>query len=802
MKTSAAIKAPPTDDEESPTRTAALSEAARVLPRSPAEADASLEETLLRERTLSESIINSLPGVFYLFDQTGKFLRWNRNLEKVTGYSAEEIARMHPLDLCAIGEKHLVAAAIQEVFNKGRTEVESSIVARDGTRTPYYFTGSLMRFHDRACVIGTGIDIAESKRAERRDAAISKLAKSLGSATTAEQAALIIGDIADELFGWDACAVNLYPGGVVYPILNMDRIDGKRVSTPHKDIHSKPSPRAQHIMQHGPKLFLVDNPAGHAPDTNAFGDTSRPSASSMMAPILHRSTAIGILSFQSYTPRAYDEQDLAALQTLADYCSGALERIRAEQELKSSELRFQTVWENAVEGMRLTDADGKIVAVNKAFCELVGMQAKELVGCTFTTIYADAENLDAFLREYQDGFRAGTFQKLIERKATLRSGRKVDLQVTNSYVELSGNQQLLLGLFRDVTAQKRAAEELRKSEAQLRLVWENSLDGMRLLDEGGNFKMVNEAFCRLVEMPREELLGRPLSIIYEASRQDEVMRAHLEYFRSRQLPPQHEKEIVLWNGKKLEVEVSSSLLEVERQPTLLLTTVRDVTVSRRVQRQIQSLEQQQALEKERDRIARDMHDDVGGSLTRITLLSEIAEAEISSGKFATSEDAKSRIQKISNMSRELVQNIDEIVWAVDPGNDTLEKFASYICHMADEVLKVTSINCRLDVPAILPHQFLRSDVRHNLFLVVKEALNNAIKHSQAAEVHLQMGMEPAGFGITISDNGRGFVVDTSTPFSNGLKNMRKRMEKIGGSFKLASRPGHGTCITLAINLQP
>jgi PAS domain S-box-containing protein len=798
MKTTAAKTESPTSD--------AASVADAVTPRALADAqskiDFSLEKHLLLERDLSESIINSLPGVFYLCDQVGKLMLWNRKLEQVTGYSTEEMSRLQLTDLFTGADKQSVAAAIQEAFNTGKTELESDLVARDGTRTPYFFTGSLMSFRDRPGIIGTGVDIAARNRAERRDAAISKLAKSLGSATTAEQAALIIGDIADELFGWDACAVNLYPGGVVYPILNMDLIDGKRVSTPHKDIHSRPSPRAQHIMQHGAKLFLVDNPAGHAPDTNAFGDTSRPSASSMMAPILHRSTAIGILTFQSYTPRAYDEQDLAALQTLADYCSGALERIRVEQELKSSELRFQSVWENAVEGMRLTDADGKIVAVNKAFCELVGMTAKELVGQRFTVIYSQAENIDNFTREYLEGFRAGTFRKLIDRRSILRDGRRVHLQVTNSYVELSGNQQLLLGLFRDVTEQTRAAEELRKSEAQLRLVWENSLDGMRLLDEAGHFKMVNDAFCKLVEMPREDLLGRPLAIIYEPARGEEVMRAHREYFHSRQLPPQEEKEIVLWNGRKLEVEVSHSLLEVERQPTLLLTTVRDVTVSRRVQRQIQLLEQQQALEKERDRIARDMHDDVGGSLTRITLLSEIAEAEISSGKFAASEDAKSRIQKISNMSRELVQNIDEIVWAVDPGNDTLEKFASYICHMADEVLKVTNMNCRLDVPAILPHQFLRSDLRHNLFLVVKEALNNAIKHSQAAEVHLQMGVEPSGFTISITDNGRGFAVDAAAPFSNGLKNMRKRMEKIGGSFQLDSQPGRGTGIFLAIKLQP
>jgi PAS domain S-box-containing protein len=360
---------------------------------------------------------------------------------------------------------------------------------------------------------------------------------------------------------------------------------------------------------------------------------------------------------------------------------------------------------------------------------------------------------------------------------------------------------MVLGLFRDMTVHKRALEELRKSEAKMRLVWENSLDGMRLLDEKGIFVMVNETFCRLVEKPREKLVGMPLSTIYEASQREEIMQKFCERFEAKCFPPHREKEMILWNGKKLYLELSNSVLEVEGQPTLLLSVIRDITVSKRVQQKIQRLEQQRALEKERDRIARDMHDDVGGSLTRITLLTEIAEAEIATGKIVASEEAKARIQKISAMSREVVRNIDEIVWAVDPGNDSLEKFASYICHLADELLKMTPVNYRLDVPTLLPNYFLGSDVRHNLFLVVKEALNNVVKHSEATEVSLQMGIAATEFSITISDNGKGFETGRLKPFSNGLSNMRNRMEKIGGIIEVTSEPGYGTTVALAINLE-
>ncbi|MDB6122976.1 MAG: Multi-sensor signal transduction histidine kinase [Pedosphaera sp.] len=762
-----------------------------------------VEESLLREQNLSESIINSLPGVFYLFNEEGKYLRWNRKLEKVTGYSSEEVARIHPLDFFTGDDKRLIASRIQKAVETGDAEAEAMLVAKDGTRRPYFFTGSLMQLQGEACILGMGMDITERKRVEQRHAALAKLGQSLSSATTPEEAARIIGDISDELFHWDAYALNLYnpDEGIIYPVLNVDTVGGKRREIPPPVVCRTPSVRSKRVLKEGAELVLKEEPIVMSTDTIPFGDTARPSASIMLVQIRNRTKVIGILSIHSYKVKAYDKEDLNLLQSLADHCGGALERIRAEAALKTSEVRFHSVWENSVDGMRLTDEQGLIVAVNEAFCKLVGMTAKELVDLPFTATYAETENLDNLLQKYRQRFQNQKVEKTIERKLTFRTGKAVDLEVTNSLIELPGNKRMVLGLFRDTTTHKKAEEELRKSEAELRLVWENSLDGMRLLNGAGTFLMVNEAFCRLVEKPRDALVGKPLSVIYDTAAEVAVMQKHREHFEAKLIPPHTEREVSLWNGKKQFWELSNSLLEVEGQPTLLLSVVRDITVSKRVQRKIQMLEQQRALEKERERIARDMHDDVGGSLTRITLLTEIAEAEIAAGKIVASEEAKVRIQKISAMSREVVRNIDEIVWAVDPGNDSLEKFASYICHLADELLKMTPVNYRLDVPTILPNYFLGSDIRHNLFLVVKESLNNVVKHSEATEVSLQMGIAATEFSITISDNGRGFETGKLKPFSNGLSNMRNRMEKIGGAIKLKSQLGHGTTVALAINLE-
>ncbi|HRE79625.1 MAG TPA: PAS domain S-box protein [Opitutaceae bacterium] len=125
------------------------------------------EDKVRQERDFSEALINSLPGVVYFYDRAGRFLRWNNNFERVTGYTSSELASMHPLDLFPDAEKALVAARIGKVFELGEATIESDFLAKDGSLTPYYFTGVQTLFDGRPCLVGVGIDISERKRAER-----------------------------------------------------------------------------------------------------------------------------------------------------------------------------------------------------------------------------------------------------------------------------------------------------------------------------------------------------------------------------------------------------------------------------------------------------------------------------------------------------------------------------------------------------------------------------------------------------------------------------------------------------------
>jgi signal transduction histidine kinase len=204
---------------------------------------------------------------------------------------------------------------------------------------------------------------------------------------------------------------------------------------------------------------------------------------------------------------------------------------------------------------------------------------------------------------------------------------------------------------------------------------------------------------------------------------------------------------------------------------------------------------QHAMEGERARIARDLHDDLGASLTQLRLLSALE-----SRGSQLPEPVRNRIGQISEKSREMVASLDEIVWAVNPANDTLSGLATYLCHFAEEFFHPTSIRCRLDVADCLPQAILTSEVRHNMYLAVREALNNSAKHAQATEVWLRIQLAHNNVCITIEDNGCGFSHQPTGPQGEGLANMRQRLQQIGGSFDYESQPGAGTVCRMTLPL--
>ncbi len=208
----------------------------------------------------------------------------------------------------------------------------------------------------------------------------------------------------------------------------------------------------------------------------------------------------------------------------------------------------------------------------------------------------------------------------------------------------------------------------------------------------------------------------------------------------------------------------------------------------------EQIEHQRVIEAERARIARDLHDDLGSSLTEISML-----ADAGPGRPPSMEKAGQRFQTIGSKARTIVNALDVIVWLVNPQKDSLPFLISYLGSYAEEYLSPSGIACRVKAPAEVPSLKLTADFRHNLFLAVKEALNNAVRHSRATEVLFEIAVQTPELRVHITDNGCGFAADQTTD-GNGLANYNGRLAGLGGHCQICSRPGGGTAITFVIPL--
>ncbi len=230
----------------------------------------------------------------------------------------------------------------------------------------------------------------------------------------------------------------------------------------------------------------------------------------------------------------------------------------------------------------------------------------------------------------------------------------------------------------------------------------------------------------------------------------------------------------------------------------VMIMVRAVT-RRRLQAHLDQLELRRRHERERRKIAQDIHDDLGASLTHISLLGQTAHE-----KMGRTDAAWEDTNRLRTLTANLTQKLDEIVWAISPRHDTVESLFSYLTDHAEEFLGAAGVRTRIYFPIQLPNWALSPELRHDVFLATKESLNNIVKHAQASEVHLRLVILPGAFQLTIEDNGDGFSpgsdwqTATATSRRDGLNGLRERIESLGGSCSIDSTPGKGTRVVLTV----
>lgn len=240
---------------------------------------------------------------------------------------------------------------------------------------------------------------------------------------------------------------------------------------------------------------------------------------------------------------------------------------------------------------------------------------------------------------------------------------------------------------------------------------------------------------------------------------------------------------------RLRVEVLPFFWErrpVQAAALLVLLVVTGVTVNAvaqaRGRRRLADIERERALERERTRIARDLHDDLGSRMAHIALMA----------------DRGAEPARVSGAVRSAVESLDELVWTVNARHDTIEGFAAYAARFAEEHVGAAGLRLRLHIPPDLPPLEFLSETRRHLYLAYKEAVNNAVKHAQATEIQVAMAA-PRGtmLQLEVLDNGRGFC-GSGDPTGNGLTNMKERLASVGGTAEWQARPEGGVRVVFRV----
>ena len=382
--------------------------------------------TVLREQAQMLELANVLAK-----DLHDRIILWNAGMEALYGWSkAEALGKIVP-ELLHTRSPQPLEFIRQVLFQQGHWEGELVHVRKDGR--PIHVASQWVVHTDAqgrpVAILEVNNDITERKRAEERQAAFAKLGRSLSAAASASAAARVIADIADEVIGWDACSLHLYLAerDLVSPVINIDTLEGKRVDVPAAVSDQEPSPIMRRVLEEGAQLILREEPYEFAPEAVPFGNTGRPSASLMYVPVRLRQAPIGILSIQSYRPRAYTQDDLSTLQTLADQCAGALERVRAEEKVRQLAEELE---------QRVQERTAELIAANQ-----------ELEAFTYSVAHdlrAPLRHIDAFTRILHDDFTEAIPAEAQRYLENIRTGSRHMSHLVDDLLNLArvGRQEL------------------------------------------------------------------------------------------------------------------------------------------------------------------------------------------------------------------------------------------------------------------------------------------------------------------------------------------------------------------------
>jgi PAS domain S-box-containing protein len=594
------------------------------------------EEDLRRSEKQYRLLFQGNPHPMWVFDlETLAILEVNEAATQHYGYTRDEFLRMTLGDLRVDEDSRRGPILSADIKAQGLVWKHRH---KNGAEMDMEVIWSPIAFRGKLAALTLATDVTIRRRVTQRNSVFGRLSHNLSAATTASEAAMFICDAADELFHWDDFALELYSAerDEVVSLLTITTVEGKRVEIPSTPQPTIANTLVQRVIARGAELVAAE-------------ETGDKEGTTMLAPIRKGERVIGVLFIHRRLSHSYAARDVEVLQTLADQCGGALQRVQVEEELRQSQRRFRDLFENSPDAIFVEDLNGQVLDVNRGACTLHGMTREQLVGCNAVEMLVPPGRRIAAREEFQK-LVSGQLS-WIESESVRADGRTVPVEIRVVRVEYDGAPALLFHV-RDITERRAAEMALRSSETLFRSVWENSVDGMRLTDENGIIIAANEAFCRLVGLTHEQLEGKPLTVVY-SDKQDwaGMLRLHRDRFNAGLVREKQEYQQILHDNRTVIFEVTDSYVASGGKPRLLLTLFRDATSHRRLEEQLRQSQKMEAIGQLAGGIAHDFNNILTIILGHATLLTM---ARLDSKAQVSAQQIKQASERAAGLTRQLL----------------------------------------------------------------------------------------------------------------------------------------------------
>jgi PAS domain S-box-containing protein len=514
------------------------------------------------EKLFSDTMIESMPGILYFCDAQGRFLRWNRNFETVSGYSGEEIARMHPRDFFSDEDKPRVEQRIAEVFGNGESSVEAVFVAKDGTAVPYFFRGRHVLFEGNSCLVGVGIDISDRRRAEDRLAEseqkyreLVEHANSIILRWNSEGRITFLNEFGQRFFGYTA--EEIIGRHVIGTIVPHTESGGRDLGRLMEDILDAPEPFEQNVNENmrrnGERVWIAW--------TNRIVRDAR-------------GRVVELLSIGT---------DIT-------------ERRRAATALREAELRFHTLFEQTPVGVVVVDpATASIIECNEQAARQLGYAPNEFSGLGFADIESMETRQDA-LRRIEGLLTEGRAE--FETRHRTRSGEIRDVLVSGQVIELAG-RKVIQCVFLDITERKRAEAKIRESEAHLVEAQRIAKIGSWEFDIRNNRLKWSDQIYEIFGIPKSIAASTAeafFAVVHPSDR--DRLQAAQQAALAGQARLDIEHRIVLRDGSEKVVHELADLKRDETgRPIVLAGTLHDITDRRRIEAEREKRERAEAADR-------------------------------------------------------------------------------------------------------------------------------------------------------------------------------------------------------------